>query len=256
MVRRMRKMRPRRRMVRRNRRRGGLIAPRSQLKPYNYTFRLPSQIVQSSSTTAGAVYLSGVATTGQVPILAGAIASAAAQIGNTNFCDWTCTAAHALTDIKNVSLYTSMYDAYKINSVTVEFEYLSNVANVSGTAIMPTFYMYWDQDDTAAVGNLNTLLAKTGVRKFHPTASKSKYSFTYKPLILPATFIAPTGGAIQYAAIPAKSNWLNCVADSIPHVGLKVYVVDWAANGAAAAVNAVRINFKYNVSFRSPLAAN
>lgn len=249
--------RPRRRVNRMRRmRRGGLIAPRAQLKPYNYVFRLPSQIIQSSSTVAAQVYLSGVGTTGQTPITNAQIANAASQIGSANYCDWTFATSHALTDCKQVSLYTTMYDAYKINSVNVEFEYLSNTASVAGSGIMPTFYMYWDQDDAATPGNLNTILAKAGVHKFHPTAMKSKYSFTYKPLILPATFVGLTGGGIQYAAIPAKSTWLNCTADSIPHVGLKCYVVDFAAPGLSTVINAVRVNFKYNVSFRSPLAEN
>jgi len=245
--------RPARRPRRMQRRRGprrGLKAPRAQLKTYNYKFRLAPQLIQSSLSTIDVVALNINSPVTPIDPTSSGFVSLAGTVGFPGVCDWAAAATHKLTDIANVAQWTALYDAYKINSVTVTLEYLSNASAVNGAGIMPTFYMYWDQDDAIPPSSVNTLLGRPGVRKFQPTASRLTKSFTY----VPVTGNVVAQGAIAVGAVVAnKSQWIDCIEDDIPHYALKLYGQDFIAAGNTQSLNMLRVHYTYNVSFRSPL---
>lgn len=256
----MRRRAPRRkRPARRPRRRvpRGLKAPRNQLKHYNYSFELAPQAIFSSITTAGQVGVES--NSGIVPIAPApngfALCSNSLNI-SASITDWAAACSFRLSDIVNAGAFQSMYDAYKINSVTVTLEYLNNMAAVNGSGILPSFYMYWDQDDAALPTSAGQISAKQGHRKWQPTADHTKKSFTFRPQC--RNTVESDGGEAATspstnAVVPMGPQWLNCQFPRIPHYGFKLYCQDWLAVGQTTSYNILRVHYRYNVSFRSPL---
>lgn len=254
MPRRARRSNPVRRFARRMRRlgkRSGLRAPRAQLKHYNYTFKLSPQSIVSDLSGQQSVVIVNPANPIK-PILPSSLTLVGSSLGSlVNALDWSASAVFKLSDIANFTDFTGMYDAYKINSVTVELQYLCNSAAVNGSGILPTFYMYWDQDDATPPPTLKNILGKQGVKKFQPTSSRLSRKFKFVPIA--ANVIQDTEAVLASAAIPTKSQWIDCLAPNIPHYAFKLFAQDWLTPGANTVVNVVRVHYTYNVSFRSPL---
>ena len=248
----MRRRAPRRRRPARRPRRvpRGLKAPRMQLKSYNYNFKLqPQSIISDISGGVGTVIVNPANPI--KPIRPSSLTVVGTSLGSAlSAVDWSCSAAFQLSDIFNFSEFTELYDAYKINSVTVELQYLSNSAAVNGQGILPTFYMYWDQDDSVPPPTLMNILGKQGVKKWQPTSSRLTKKFKFVPICANAVQDAT---AIFAAAVPTKSQWLDCRSPNVPHYAFKLFSQDWIAPSGGFIYNAVRVHYTYNVSFRSPL---
>lgn len=246
-----RKMRKGKKALGRRRRARGLVAPKSQLKHYNYSFKLAPQCINSSQTTANTAVLNN--NSPLFPIqTAGFTGNISSSTGFADICDWAASCTHAISDINNITNFTAMYDAYRLNSVTVTVEYLSNSSAVSSGSVMPTFYMYWDQDDATIPPNLRSILGKQGVKKWKPTASNLTRRFTFKPQ-LAVGVESDAAGVTTNVVIPGKSNWIDCSTPRVPHYAFKIYCQDFTAYGSTTSWNVVRLHYTYNVSFRSPL---
>ena len=218
----------------------------------------PQAIVSAASGATVPVLIPSTGTTNPtVPIRTNAILPYSNSTGFPYLTDWALATSFQLSDAANYLSFSTLYDAYKINRITVTVQYLSNVSTVNGVSAMPTFYMYWDQDDFAIPGGLVSILGKQGVKKWQPTSNKLTKNFSFVPVVQQAiagsivtgTPLTPVG-----AAVPTKAMWINCTQPDIPHMAFKLYCQDWTdtATGANPA-NAVRVSYKYNVSFRSPL---
>ena len=249
----MRRRAPRRRRpARRPRRvpRRGLKAPRSQLKHYNYSFKLqPQSIVSDLSGQAGVVIVNPA--NSLKPIQPSDLTMVGSSLGSlVSALDWSVGAVFRLSDIANYSDFTEMYDAYKINSITVELQYLSNSAAVNGNGILPTFYMYWDQDDAIQPPSLKNILGKQGVKKWQPTSSRLTKKFKFVPI---TANVAQDAASLQPVIVPNRSQWIDCLSANVPHYAIKLFTQDWLTPAATPIVNVVRVHYTYNVSFRSPL---
>lgn len=248
-----RKFRSRRKPMRRMKRKGlirkgGLIAPKMQLKHYTYNFRLAPQAVNASLVTANEVVLNN--NSPLVPITTVTALSNSLNFGGLT--DWAAACTHQISDINNITNFTAMYDAYRLNFVTVTVEYLNNAVSPASTALLPTFYMYWDQDDTVSPPNLRSILGKQGVKKWQPTSSSLQKRFTFKPQLSVAVESDAAGVPTQ-VVVPGKSHWIDCSTPRVPHYAFKIYCQDFSASGSANSWNVVRLHYTYNVSFRSPL---
>jgi len=222
----------------------GLHAPRSQLKTYNYNFNLATQVIRNDTAAVGGVTVA--TTSAVVPITS--VSVFAGTFGVLGYSDFGLACTNQITDISNFASFTGLYDAYKINSVTVNVEYLSNVNATSG-AVNPTVWMYWDQDDAVIPTSVANILGKTGAKRWNVNNKmKSSFTFRYIPVLR-------NNAQLQSAVVPTKSQWVNCTSTLLPHYALKMWVQDFYSPGTGQDLNAFRINFKYNVSFRSPLIA-
>ena len=243
--------RPRRRPARRPRRVArGLKAPRAQLKHYDYTFKLqPQSMISDLSGQQGVVIVNPA--NSLKPIQPTDLTLVGSSLGSiVNALDWSASALFRLSDIANYSDFTEMYDAYKINSVTVELQYLSNSAAVNGSGILPTFYMYWDQDDAIPPPTLKNILGKSGVKKWQPSSNRLTKKFKFVPI---CANVAQDAASLQPVIVPNKSQWIDCQSPNVPHYAFKMFTQDWLTPGASNIVNVVRVHYTYNVSFRSPL---
>ena len=211
-------------------------------------------MIRSDQTVAGQIILAP--TGGLTPIGSGSVLSFTGTAGMAGIADWSAACSNQLQDIANATAYFSMYDAYKINSISVNIEYLNNMASVNGSGVMPTMYLYWDQDDVNTPPTLGSILGKQGVRKVQfGDKARLQYTYTYKPTVSVAERIVPTPAdptVVTANTRVMKAGWINCQQPNVTHFGFKVFCTDFLAPGTTVS-NAFRFNWTYNVSFRSPL---
>lgn len=227
------------------------------LKSYNYNFKILPQFLTNEGL--GVVDIRGATNgTGIVPIqpLAasppGVVNQGATSPLGANYIDVGLGCAHTLTDITNWAAFQTMYDAYKINYVVCEIEYLCNVVTPGGNNVMPTVYTYWDQDDAVPPSTTVQIAAKQGSRVFHPTASRTRLRMKYRPMMRNTLNTGLTTANVANAGV-VRSSWINCSMPNIPHFAFKAWITDYLTQSPESGHNSFRINFTYNVSFRGPL---
>lgn len=243
---------------------GSRVPRRSlQFKPYTYQFKLLPQLITVNNDPAVSLIAWKVANPGGAGALAGIQPLSQSELGYfspangfSNCCDLGLATAFQLTDIVNYTAYQTMYDAYRINKVTMTIEYLNNVINAGLQSFMPTIWMYYDQDDQGLPTTASLLTGKQGVKK-HVFGSdkKNSVSFSFTPTVQ-QTVAASSGSA--NALVASKPQFINCAYPSIPHQALKLWISDCPARLTADSIveSAFRINWTYDVSFRSPIKTN
>ena len=242
----------RRRPARRHRKRVSKRGKALREKIYRYKMTLPSQVAAASTIAPGGFSIVG----SQVaPLLATSIGVINASTnGLTNFYDCGLSCTFRFADLKQYLVYQSMYDTYRLDSVTLDVEYLNNVSAVNTNGLMPTIYAYWDQDDAAVPGNISAITGKQGcqIRQFG-NKSKTVFRFHGKPNTLTAVQTGYTGGVTAPTMINQKNVWLNCADDSVPHYAFKMWITDLYLPGSATVNQAMRFNWTYNMSFKAPI---
>jgi len=127
-------------------------------------------------------------------------------------------------------------------------EYIS-----SGTiSPIPTLYYYQDLDDAAAPNSLGVISGKQGVQQWQPTLAQTIKAFTFRPRNQMGA--ATINNIATLAVIAPSGQWLDCARPDVAHYSLKFFCTDFLAQGSPNTRNAWRFTFKYNVSFRAPLA--
>jgi len=227
------------------------------MKEYTFTFNLPAQILTSGggagSLTLAAVTSGATLVSGANPITSTKFATQPSTNGLAGFWDLSMATNFRLADIANYTSYTGLFDAYKIRKVGLSLEYLNNSSAVNSTGLMPSVYSYWDQDDATVPANALIAQQKQGVRRFQfGNNSKTCYRTSGKPMLETALGVA--GGGVAIAGI-SKSQFLDCLSPTIAHNALKLFVTDLYLPGSSAVTQAIRLNWTYVVTFRSPILA-
>lgn len=250
-----RSMKPRRRVARRARK--PRVGPSSKLylKPYTYKFQLEPQILQVSTVTPATLTI----VDSQVPIQnsADGFSVNAGSNGFANYYDIGLACTHRLDDLSFVASYIGLYDAYKINKVTCHVQYLNNVTTVNGGGLMPTIYMAWDQDSQGVPTSLKQLSGIQGVKLKHFGSDKNNnFSLSYKPTQAVVLANGPVAGPIlNQASQVKKATWTDCTDTQIAHYGFKAWLTDVYMPGLPGILNAFRVTWTYDISFRSPIRA-
>ena len=128
-----------------------------------------------------------------------------------------------LSDLPNVSEYTSLFDQYKITGIKLRIVPRTSMTTqgvVTGTTAMVGYGQVvtaLDFDDAANPIAKDTLL-EYGSAKY--TASNKIHTRYFKPKVLNAVWvnIASTG----YAAV--KAPWIDQANNNLPHYGLKMWI--------------------------------
>lgn len=221
------------------------------MKPYRFKFTLPSQILTSAGSTG--MSFSTATGSGPLPLSDALRINYPSNNGLTNFVDVGLATTFKLTDLAQYTKFTGMFDAYKINKVTCNIEYLNNTSSVNTTGLLPSVYLYWDQDDAVipSIGGLN-IQAKQGVKRIQfGNKMRTSVSTSGRPKLQGLIGSASTVGAD--AAVVMKSTWLDCISAEVQHYALKMYITDLYVPGSSAVQQAFRFNWTYDVSFRAPL---
>ena len=240
--------RPRRRAPRRRARKA--YVPRAlTLKPYNYVFTLKSQVLVPNQV-AGQPFGIGSATgTGAFPIVNSDINAITSTNGFSKYLDVLIGTSFRLNDVASVATFAGMYDAYCIKKVTCEIEFLSNIAGVNTSALMPTLYHYWDQDDATPPTTVAAVVGKQGVvRKQFGNKSRTSIKFTCKPTPVTDSTALPSLINVN------KTQWIDCLDTNIQHNAVKMMITDVYYPAVGSLSNtAFRFNWKYHVAFRGPV---
>lgn len=224
-----------------------------QLKHHKFTYNLDPQLIQSNPGTGNAVIVGLLG--GTVPIQSVSTV-VSATTGFLNNYDFGLACSHQLDDLAFVANWTAMYDAYRITKVTAKIEYCANNAGPQGSALLPTCYMYWDQDDDAPPTALVDVQKRYGVRRFTPSSNKRTCSFSYRPTIRQSVTTSANANSPYQISSTKASPWINCGGDGpkVLHYAFKLWVSDfYAIGGNNAVADAFRIHWKYDVEFRSPI---
>lgn len=158
-----------------------------------------------------------------------------------------------LDKVTNYTELTTLYDQYKINSVTVKFHLINNpdrltlpgtdpAANYLGPPNYPKLWYVRDYDDETAV-SLATM-REMGKARFKILRPNSCVSVTIRPAVL--TQLYRTELTTGYS--PSWPKRLDCSQANIPHYGIK-YIID--NDGVAlytASQQQVRIEYVYNLT--------
>jgi len=226
------------------------------LKTYNYKFKLPQQILAASQSTTGLLQVVNSGTgTNPGPLLQTGVFNKASITGFTGMYDSGLAVTFKLSDCENFSKYVALYDAYKINSVTLELEWLNNVAAVNGSGLCPTAYLVLDQDSSTTPGSINDVAGYQGViRKcFGSGSSDRRMKFTMRPYV--SVGVENTIGGTTAHAIVQKSPWIDCISTDVPHYAMKAWLTDLYVPGNNNSQNGFRLQWTYDITFRSPIQA-
>lgn len=232
------------------------------MKSYRYKFQLESQALVGGQTAgnmnvpnppggSSSAPLFGDTTAGgarSMNILPGSVGTA------PGYYDMVGAVSFRATDLQKWGAFQAMYDAYKINKITLNVEFLANTASTVGIGLLPTLYLYWDQDDDNIPTSIAQLTSKQGViRRQIGNKMKSNYTFSFRPTV--STGLAQPGSIL--GATVTKAPFINSVASTIPHYGLKFAIQDLYLPGTATAQQtAIRWHWTYDISFRAPLLTN
>ena len=223
-------------------------------KTYRYSFNLQPCVAVMSQAAPGVTDFRNVAGASLFPLgTSGTFVPVmnASALGFGGYYDLSLACPFRLSDCLNSATFAGLYDAFRIVGVTVKVEWLCNTAPLNGGAILPTCYVYNDQDDATPPVNLATQTGKQGV-KVIALGNGNLTSFTHriKPYTAPV-LAAPT----PTSGISQAGQWINCGGNgpTVPHYGLKMYITDILATGSAGVNNAFKFTFKYDIEFRSPL---
>lgn len=246
---------PKRRLRKRKGNRRGRIGAgvRKQLKQYKFEYKLAPQVVYSSQTTAASLIVSTAPNTGLLPVTSSNLSVIpSGTLGVANYVDFGIGQSFQLTDCANFGALANRFDAYKIDRITMELQYLNNVSYINGGGAMPTFWFAWDQDDATIPQTVGTLTGIQGVRKWQPTANKTTFKYSFKPTNL-VNLRTSTVGVAGTTQLIMPKGFINCGSPTATHMGLKMFVTDWYAPGVLPTLNAFRINWTYHVTYRSPI---
>jgi len=227
----------------------------TQFKSYDYKFKLRPNYLLASQTTPGAMnWAVAGGAAGTAPFNAPSVSTTGSATGFANLFDLGLGAAFRLNDISSVSDWQNMYDAYRINKVVCEVEFLQNVASGGATwgSILPTLYMVQDQDSAGFPPNLLTIQGQQGVKRYC-VGDRNKVRFTMS--IAPRAAPLQAGPATNNYAVGKPGQWLNCASPGINHFGIKYYITDLNMPGTGSVETAIKFQFTYYVSFRGPLNA-
>jgi len=222
------------------------------LKPYYFDFKLKPQTLVGNIGGPGGLVLS--TTTGQLPISSTGPPSwsvQTAESGLPGFYDIGIAVAFKLSDIKQYLGYSALFDAYRVDKVGCEIEFLSNFSAVNGNSLMPTMWMYWDQDDAIVPTSSVLLTGKQGAKCVQfGNHSTTKFKTSHRPRV--ATGILDNTGTVIGAGIgSAGKQWLDCVNTDVPHYALKLWISDVYLPGTFPI--AFKFNWEYKMSFRAPI---
>lgn len=252
--------RPRRMQRRRIPRAFGGNTGRSN-KVYTYNFSLGSQLLRSgTSGTEPPVNIVGAA----APWSAAANFDFVASQSTLPFTyDVGFGGLFKLSDLQFAGNYTTMYDYYRINSITLELEDLTSPSYSpgvpipgagTGAAVMPlnsTVYLAVDYDDSTVPTNVSTVQKRQGVRNLTCNTANNRMRIKWKPSVIYG--VERAAGTIVNSGIQKKGAWLDCTSPDINHYGLKGWISDFISTGTVAQISCYRMTWTYNVSFKQAI---
>lgn len=127
-----------------------------------------------------------------------------------------------LDNLINPSDFTNLYDAYKINKVTLYLERAtSDTGDGNQYPVNKKISVVWDDDADPLAGE-DAYLEYSNCRRYN-ALGKGAIKLTLFPKI--STPILNVGGSLNaFNSISSNKHWLKMENDDVPHFGLKIHV--------------------------------
>ena len=155
-------------------------------------------------------------------------------------------------DVVNNAEFTSLYDQYRLDYVTLTISWSPNTTislapNNLSQPLFPLFYYCKDYDDATSPLSLTAFKEKGNLRQFRLTPFKI-FKINVKPACQKVIVKAfgPSGNPVTFGDLSTGPVWnkkIDCNSDSTPHFGIKM-LIDYV--NAAQALGAVNIEKMYH----------
>lgn len=217
-----------------------------------YTYKMtPNPTYITSDTNASGVVLTSALS---APVIGANInAPVPSKTGFAGFYDFGVSVPFSLADLANYSSFTGLYDQYKINSVTLDLQFLSNSAQVNGFGLLPTVYAIVDEDDAVTPLLQSTVTGRQGHRIFKfGDGDRSSFKINIRPQIavINQATVNPALPPTAFGRQQSINAWVDCNSPTVQYFGLKLWFTDVLLLGNPAVNTAFKWNWTYNVSFK------
>lgn len=152
-----------------------------------------------------------------------------------------------LRNALNAVDFTSLYDMYRINKVTI---YLERQLNQTGTVTVNSpnnqrIRVCHDYNDNDPLLAENAYLEYSNCKSYQVIGGGT-IKITLYPKI--ANKVENVLGGTGFQAIASNKVWLNTVDDRIPHFGVKMFIPSYVTSDG---VTLFKVRVKYDLSFKN-----
>jgi len=216
-------------------------------KVYRYLFRPLDQYAIQSATSGQQSFTGG--TNGPLNS-AYWLVPVPGSAGIAGFYDTGFSMQFSAANLLNFSSFAGIYDQYRIKSIIVKIEYMSNYAGVNSLAMLPSINTALDYDNAAIPSTLQQVL---GIQGSTQTDFGNKGKMTHTILIKPKPSALMFSDAITSIGYGEgnRHTWMDCANANNVYYGLK----GWISNimlGGNTINTALKFSYWYSVEFRSP----
>lgn len=213
-------------------------------KTYNYLFRPGSQFLSNYGVAAAnAVQVSPTTLTGPLQLTNTFIKAATSLI--PNYSDVGIALPFSMLDIGNYTVFSSIYDQYKLNWVKVKITYLSNAASINGVGITPEISYAVDNDSIVIPNTVNNVRGKQGSVSFSiGNNSTTSRTITIKPKLAVPVNSGATKVNVQ------TNGWVDCQTQASQYYGLIMWINNMYLPAPGSQNTAIQFDYTYSVSFR------
>lgn len=166
---------------------------------------------------------------------------------NASATDQHLTYSFKLRNVVNAVDFTSLYDQYRINKITIHFERLLNSTGdtIAATPYNQKIRVVHDYNDNNALANEDDYLEYSNCKSYNIIGNGTPKVTLYPKL---AQVIENVGGTQGFNAVPSNKVWLNTVDDQIPHFGIKVFV---PGGTTTVGYGLFKVRVRFDLSFKN-----
>jgi len=219
MLKRKSNVRPRRKVIRRRRVARPVRRSLNQTKIYRYAMAQRPTYYQIGPGTF--------ATTGN---LSGSVNSTCtstvtpAKSGFADYYDFGMGIQFRLSDLANANDFTTMYDQYRLDSITLSVSFLQSQASSASSALLPTVYMIEDRDDATPPITVSEVAGRQGY-KMCTFGNRREFHFTIKPHTSGYAYDDGVAGNTGHN-ITKRGTWNDSAFPTINHYAMKLFFTD------------------------------
>jgi len=150
----------------------------------------------------------------------------------------------ALNDLDQVTTFTALFDAYRIDKVMITFFPVMNVNQVAAgnNGLATPFYTAIDHDDTSSLGSV------AAIRQYATCQENISYD-RVKRSVFPkvAQSVFRTTVATFGFSEPDRSPWIDCAYPDVAHYGIRTIMGSTGTAGTAV----YNVSCRYLLSFKN-----
>lgn len=150
-----------------------------------------------------------------------------------------------LRNVVNAVDFTSLYDMYKINKVTIFIERFGVFGNNNVGPLNKFFRVVHDYNDNDLLVSEDDFLEYSNCKSY-PSMGTRPIKIVLYPKI--ADKVENVNGGTAFTAVSSNKVWLNTVNDQVPHFGVKLFVPGGIAAGGQAIC---KIRVKFDMTFKN-----